>query len=319
MKHIALPTVALMVLWSVSGARAAPADGGVVLAPPATQPAGTSDFLRFVEDGGGGRLETADMVFVNDKGVIVRLVSAVHIGEKSYFKSIDESFKARDAVLYEMIKPRDTDPPGPGERSGSGVSDFQRMLKDSLNLSFQLDEIDYSRPNFVHADLDAETFAQKQQERGESMMTLMLQAMMKSMANPPAGAMGQDLEQTLEDAIRVICRPDGERQIKLFLARNMTGFENDALGLDGPGGSVILTERNKAAIEALEQSLQAGKRDIAIFYGAAHMPDLSRRLQQLGFKPVATEWRMAWDLNIRPNEPSAIEKVLMELLRGVED
>jgi len=319
MKHITLPAVALMVLWSVSGARGAPADGGVVLAAPATQPASTSDFLRFVEAGGGGRLETADMVFVNDKGVIVRLVSAVHIGEKSYFKSIDESFKARDAVLYEMIKPRDTDPPAPGERSGSGVSDFQRMLKDSLNLSFQLDEIDYSRPNFVHADLDAETFAQKQQERGESMMTLMLQAMMKSMSNPPTGALGQDMEQRLEEAIRAICRPDGERQIKLFLARNMTQFENDALGLDGPGGSVILTERNKAAIEALEKSLQAGKRDIAIFYGAAHMPDLSRRLQQLGFKPVATEWRMAWDLNIRPNEPSAIEKVLLELLRGVED
>jgi hypothetical protein len=311
--------VALIVLCGVSRAGAAPDEAGILLAAPATQPAKTADFLRFVEDGAGGRLETADMVLVNDKGVVVRLVSAVHIGEKSYYKSLDESFRARDAVLYEMIKPRDAEAPGPGVRSGSGVSDFQRMLKDTLNLSFQLDEIDYSRPNFVHADLDAETFAQKQQERGESMTTLMLKAMMKSMTNPPPDALAGNLDQTLEEVVRVICRPDGERQIKLFLARNMTQFENDALGLDGPGGSVILTERNKAAVEALEKSLQAGKRDIAIFYGAAHMPDLSKRLQQLGFKPVATEWRMAWDLNIRANEPSAIEKLLLELLRGVDD
>src|SRR5688500_13171774 len=71
---------------------------------PATQPAaaGLARFLRLVDDGkGGGRLETADVVFRNKDGVTVRLVSAVHIGEQSYFKALADSFRAYDAVLYE--------------------------------------------------------------------------------------------------------------------------------------------------------------------------------------------------------------------------
>jgi hypothetical protein len=49
------------------------------------------------------------------------------------------------------------------------------------------------------------------------------------------------------------------------------------------------------------------------------MPDLTKRLTALGFKPVATEWRTAWDLTLRPDEPSLVEKALLELLRGMED
>jgi hypothetical protein len=110
-----------------------------------------------------------------------------------------------------------------------------------------------------------------------------------------------------------------ERQIKLYIAKQIGQMEEHALGLDGPGGSVILTERNKAAMNVLENVLKDGKKDIAIFYGAAHMPDLEKRLATLGFKPVATEWRMAWDLTIRYDEPSAVEKALLDLIKGLED
>ena len=39
----------------------------------------------------------------------------------------------------------------------------------------------------------------------------------------------------------------------------------------------------------------------------------------MGFKPVATEWRMAWDLTIRYDEPSAMEKVLIDLIKGLDE
>src|SRR5262245_6640179 len=46
-----------------------------------------SRFVRFIGDGtAGGTLETADVIFKNDRGVTIRLVSAVHIGEESYFQ-----------------------------------------------------------------------------------------------------------------------------------------------------------------------------------------------------------------------------------------
>lgn len=294
---------------------------------PATQPAQSrfADFLRFVDNGpAGGRLETADVVYVDPRGRVVRLVSAVHIAERSYFDGIAKDFALRDAVLYEMVKPKDADAPQQGQRTGSGIVEMQRFMKDTLGLEYQLDSIDYTRPNFVHADLDAETFQKLQVARGETFEMMFLQAMMKVMRGQDPDAAQPDLarqdpEKMLEDVIKLLTRPDSQRQIRAILARQISDIEKhgDALGLDKPGGSVIIHERNKAAISALESALKDGRKDVAIFYGAAHMPDMATRLVALGFKPVATEWRMAWDLTIRADQPSAVESALMELIRAL--
>src|SRR2546421_394323 len=52
-------------------------------------------FLRFVEDArsGGGRLETAVVTYRNEEGATVRLVAAVHIGEKAYYEGLNDTFR----------------------------------------------------------------------------------------------------------------------------------------------------------------------------------------------------------------------------------
>ena len=305
----------------------------VAVAAPTTAPShpqSQADFMRLVDKGTtGSRLETADVAYRNDDGVTVHLVSAVHVGEREYFEGLNQNFKLRDAVLYEMVKPRDAAVPLPGEKTEtkSMVSQVQRMMKDILGLEFQLDLVDYSAPNFVHADLDAETFERLQNERGESFSSMMIQAFLKSLSQPDADHHGlldrnQDMEASLEDMVKMFTRPDGERQLKMRFARQLADLENNPLGPEAMNGTVLLTERNKAAVAALDRAIKEGKRDIAIFYGAAHMPEISQMLQQRGFKPVATEWRMAWDLTIRPDEPSTVEKMLMDLIHdamGPED
>ena len=295
---------------------------------PTTQPGEPSkSWIRFVDNGPtGGRLETAITTYRNDAGAIVDLVSAVHIGERSYFQGLSRAFDHYDAVLYEMVKPKDAVLPRPGvrdeEQSHSAVSEFQRLLKDTLNLSFQLDEIDYTRRNFVHADLDAETFQKMQADRGESFEMLMLKQLMNAFTQPDAqdnALANEDPEKMLREMIRVFTRPDAERQLKLMIARHMQDMDAKAMGLDGPGGSVIVTERNKAAIKALTNTLQSGKKRLAIFYGAAHMPDMAQRLHEMGFKPVSTDWKLAWDLTIRYEEPSAIEQVLEGAFKLLDD
>lgn len=286
---------------------------------PATAPTTQAlQFIRYVEDGkGGGVLETADITFKNKDGVAVRLVSAVHIAEKSYFQSLAKEFEGDDAVLYEMVKAKDAPPPGPGAvQSNSDISKLQRFLKSVLNLEFQLDQIDYTKANFVHADLDAETFKKLQAERGESFATLMLQAMMQAMSKPETMKKGQD---SMEDLIQVVTRPDMERQIKRLLARQLGDMEAMAMGLNGPKGSVILTERNKAAFKVLQDTLAAGKKKISIFYGAAHMEDMADRLRQQGFTQAGTEWHLAWDVTIRADKPSAMEYILREGLKALQD
>ena len=77
-------------------------------------------------------------------------------------------------------------------------------------------------------------------------------------------------------------------------------FENlggQLAAIDGPEGSTIITERNKKCFEVLDKQLQVGKKTIAIFYGAGHLPDMEKRLtSDYGMKREGEKWLMAWRL-----------------------
>lgn len=254
----------------------------------------STEFMRFVDDGdNGGTLDTAIITYRNADGQRVDLVGAVHVADKEYFEGLNDRFKQYDAVLYEMVKPEGTGVPRKGAQSDSPVSGIQRMLKNILELDFQLDTVDYTPANFVHADLTAEQFQQLQQDRGESLMGLMLRALLNDMKNPRAGA----APLTLQDLLTAAGAPDRGRQLKLLLAPQFQDMEAMVSGFgDASGESVIITERNKAAMGVLAEQLTEGKQDIAIFYGAAHFPDMEKRMKEMGFEPVSTEWIVAWDM-----------------------
>jgi len=86
-------------------------------------------------------------------------------------------------------------------------------------------------------------------------------------------------------------------------------MERLTAGLNDEKGSVILTDRNKVALKVLARELAAGKKKLAIFYGAAHLPDLEERMiEKMGFERKATRWVTAWKLPERvelkkPNTP----------------
>lgn len=250
-----------------------------------------SEFLRFVDDHhGGGKLETAIATYQNEAGVKVHLVAAVHIADQSYYDGLNKTFKGYDAVLYEMVKPRNAAPPRPGEeRSTSFITVIQRFMKDTLDLKFQLDQIDYTAPNFVHADLDYETFEKMEEERGESIWTLMLQQMIKQMANPPEN----QPEIGLPELLNALTSPDRARQLKLLLGRQFGDIEAQ---MSGFGGTVLITERNKACFKVLDREIADGKKNLGIFYGAGHMGDMEQRMLARGFHRTGTEWRTAWNL-----------------------
>jgi hypothetical protein len=321
--RLRLSLAALFCLCFLAPVKAADANNAGLALAPTTQPVGQGDvkFLRFIDDGhGGGRLETAIVTYRNDAGQTVRLVGAVHIGEKAYYQGLNDTFRRDDAVLYELVKPKDmVGAPQPNQPSHSAIGQFQHFLKDSLNLDFQLDDIDYSRPNFVHADLDAETFEKMQEERGESMFTLMLRSMMDAMSKGDAAGGVGDVD-LADELIKMLCRPDSERQLKLLLARHMQDAEQMMSGLEGPKGSVILTERNKAALKVLADTLAKGKKNISVFYGAAHMPKMAETMTtEMGFRPVAVEYRTAWDLAIRADQPSVLEQFLRDAVKGLDE
>lgn len=272
-----------------------------------------TDFVRFVDDDqGGGTLEAALATYRNDDGVSVTLVSALHVGEKSYYDALSKSFPGYDALLYEMVKPKNAPAPKPGGNAGGGggVSGFQRLLKNLLELEFQLDAIDYTAENFVHADLDYETFNKLQSERGESLVSLMINSMLHEMRrqNQQGAAGGKNAPPiTLIDLLVAMNAPDRARQYKLLLARQMQDIEGQVAGLEGPNGSVILTERNKAALKVLKEAIADGRKNIGVFYGAAHMHGIRKALiDDMGFKPAGVKWLVAWDMTAKA-QPAPVE------------
>jgi hypothetical protein len=268
----------------------------IALAHP--HPHEPSQFIRFVEDSeGNARLEVSETTYRNADGVIVELIGAVHIADAEYFDGVDAKLARFEATLYEMVKPAKAALPrrDAPERSTHVVSLLQQFMKQQLKLAFQLEAIDYHRPNFIHADLDYETFQRMQSERGESLLTLMLRSMMHEMGRDRSGDRVQP--PGIMDLVNALQSPDRARDLKLLLGKQFMDMDRQIAALEGPRGSVILTERNKAAMNVLDQTIQSGKKEIAVFYGAAHLPGMEKILTgEMNFKRIGQTWRTAWDM-----------------------
>ncbi len=267
-------------------------------------PKDTQDYIRFVPAGkDGGRLETSIVTFEGPKGLKVHLVAAVHIADGGYYRELSGLFDGYDALLFELVR-KEGDVPKPGETGGGLIGALQRGMKEMLALEFQLDAIDYTRSNFIHADMDAATFERLSRERGENLFTLMLRVIIEDLKKQSEGKGEPQINGF--DILRVLLSSDRARSMKLLLGRQFKDIEEKLSAFEGEKGSVILTERNKVAVEVLKKTVATGKKNIGVFYGGAHMPDMERRIRvELKLKPTSTRWLTAWDIPPQPEEKEA--------------
>jgi hypothetical protein len=207
---------------------------------------------------------------------------------------LNREFRNYDAVLYELIAPEDASVPRPGESGGNHpLTLLQNGMTDILELEFQLKAVDYTQANMVHADMSPVQFAEAMKQRGESVLTLLTRMFGYALARQGESAKGVSGEQLL----LALFDKNRSLALKRLLAEEFTGGEDTLAALDGPTGSTLISGRNQIALKALRRELAAGKVKIAIFYGAAHIPDLQNRLRtEFGLKPVAARWLVAWNL-----------------------
>lgn len=270
-------------------------------APPKAEPEATK-FLRVTRDRDRQplTLETAIVRYVPESGeggVAVDLVAAVHLGEKSYYRELNKRFADYDVVLYELVAEKGTRIPKGGRPADSPLS---ALMKSGLDLDLQVERIDYTAENFVHADLSPKEMGEAMRKRGEDGVTLTLSVIADAMRqanlqqqrlknNPPANLPEISLSTLLFD-------PEGPLKLKRFMAEQFV--VSDGMGGLGPTlNRLLIEDRNKAAAKVFQKELAGGRKKIAIFYGAAHMPDFEKRLvEDFGLKRSGTEWVTAWDL-----------------------
>lgn len=302
--------------------------------PPEAAPAGNS-FIRFIEDEESAALQTAVTTYENANGVKVDLVGAIHIGDEAYYKGFNELFKGYEIVLYELVgKPEEVDPghqaeaeeenadrnngdeapdrkaeaeakadPKKTDMTAKILGGSQIALLELLNLSHQMQHVDYTAENFVHADVSWEKFRAMQKEKGENLFT-MLQSSIKAQNRLAKEQRKNGIKQPgLRESVAMLAalykaaRGGDATELKLIMARQMEETERLMVHMENEdGGSVIITERNKVALAKLDEQLAAGKKNLGIFYGAGHFPDMEKRLLERGFKAKETKWRTAWDI-----------------------
>ncbi|MEM1081634.1 MAG: hypothetical protein AAGH65_08645, partial [Pseudomonadota bacterium] len=112
--------------------------------------------LHDSEQAEASSLQVSIARYQHPDGVELDLISAVHVGDEAYFEALNRRFTRYDRVLYELV----TNDPDADMQSASPafsmIGLMQGGMKDALGLSYQLDVIDYSAANFVHADMTVE-------------------------------------------------------------------------------------------------------------------------------------------------------------------
>jgi len=240
-------------------------------------------------------------------GRTVDLIGAVHVGDKAYYTKLNKLFTEYDSLLYELLAKKGTKIPK-GGRGGSGhpVGMMQQGMTDVLGLAYQLEEVDYTPKNFVHADMSPKEFDDKMKERGESWMGMMFKMMGHGIALQAENGGGNSTEMEMLFAFF-----DSNRELKLkrALAKQFESMDDMMGGIDGEDGSTIITERNIAAFKVLAEELDAGKKKIGVFYGAGHLADMDQRLiKEFGLKRESTTWLTAWSMEDpvkKPGKPRA--------------
>ena len=254
-------------------------------------------YVRVVRDKEAkkGSLDTAVRKFVGENGVCVDLVGAIHVAEKSYYKELNKLFEDYDVVLYEVVAEEGTRPEPDEDKKPSGVISFaQFKFAQLLGLVHQLEHIDYKKENMVHADLSPKEFAEAQKARDDGFAAMYFRELGFNMARKNSKASDTDDSKI----IMAFFKKDRKRALKDALADQFSTMDSEIAMKGDSDGTSIITDRNNRVLEKLKGILDEGsKKKIAIFYGAAHLPEFAEKLQSdFNMKPQddKTLWIEAW-------------------------
>jgi hypothetical protein len=290
---------------------------------------------------------SAEFKPASGNGPSIWLIGVAHLGSSEYYKAIQKRLDSQSRVLFEGVGAEKLQQ-GQKLDSAGGI---QTQLAKSLGLEFQLDAIDYKRPHFVNCDLTVDGLQNAVSERSEKRTN----ARPNTGETSPAGTkekepgknglklpekVDNETFSALMDAIHgegemaeslgalvglMGSTPEMRETTKLMLieALGQAGEIIDIAKAASPDikdlFEVLITERNEEVIRQLKAQLPklAGGQSIAVFYGAAHMDEIAKRLtSQLNYQPATREWDTAFTADgSKSIMPPAQIKMMLQMMR----
>jgi hypothetical protein len=188
-----------------------------------------------------------------------------------------------------------------GQReSNHPIARVQQSLPKILDLAYQLKDIDYTAKNFVHADLSPDEMAQAIKSRGDSGGSVFIKVffdLLKASSRQAEAREKRGGDFSEFQLLAALFDSNRPLALKRLMADQMELVESGT-GLGPTLDTILVQDRNGAAMKVLADQIKRGTAKIAVFYGAAHMPDFDRRLtQELKLKRESMTWDRAWDMS----------------------
>ena len=286
------------------------------------------DYVRYVGDDKRGKLQTV-IVTMKKGDVQVELIGAVHVADTDYYKALTQLFTGYEELLFELVDGQkmkhDLDgkhapkaaqkgeplPPGtfpdddeadsapPKDRNPAFkiISILMHGFGDYFHLQYQTDGIDYHTKNFVHADVSMDEFVRLQADKGESFVDLMRKAIEAQLE------VGSDRNSEPKGSQLLLALLGDSSGLKVAMARQLAAADELVAVMEkDDGGSVIITERNKKALSVLDREVAAGRKNLGIFYGAAHLSEMETEMEKKGYHRTGERWMNAWDIKPHADE-----------------
>ena len=269
----------------------------------------------------------------NGSRPVIWLSGVSHLGETNYYRALQKHLNAQDLVLFEGVKAQTgEDDPFPAKRPGVTATahndsdemapSLQATLAESLGLAFQLDAIDYTPRHFRHSDLSLTRIAQLMSEHtnalsGDQTVNVEFQALLELMdGNSMLGAIAGFGARLLGSS------PKLRAFMRLMLIETIGRLDGDLAQMNGMPPElqrlmkVLIAARNETVIDDLRKELgrQKPPRSMSVFYGAAHMADLEKRLRsELHYQPSEDVWLTAITVDVQKGGLTPVE---VELVRS---
>ena len=280
------------------------------------------EYVRYVGDDKRGRLETV-IVTMKKGDVQVELVGAVHVADPAYYQALTKLFAGYDELLFELVDgqrmkqdldadlkpakpdaplkqgefpPDDDAAPGAKERSPAFkiIGAMMHSFGNYFHLQYQTDGIDYHTKNFVHADVSMDEFVRMQADKGESFVDLIRKAIEAQLE------IGTDRKAEPKGSQLLLALLGDSSGLKVAMARQLASAGDLVVEMEKhDGGSVIITERNNKALSVFDCEVAKGRKNLGIFYGAAHLSLMEADLEKRGYHRTGERWLTAWDIKPR--------------------
>ena len=180
-----------------------------------------------------------------------------------------------------------------------GEGGMQAELANALGLAFQLEAVDYGADNWVCSDMTFDQLEHELAKRGANAGPL--NAALGDAGFPAMLAKGMLRLIKLADAFLDGAITDMIKVVMIEMLGDEATVQNSLDQFDPVFAEVILDERNQVVIDDLAAILEEGTdaETIAIFYGAAHIPDMADRLaDQLDYHATEDTWYTAIEVDL---------------------